>query len=323
MENILVNIVMLTYNQEKYVKQAIESVLAQQCAFNYQLIISDDCSTDNTAIICSEIAKLYPEKVIFQQNKKNLGLAINYKKAFDVCFAKYIAILEGDDYWTDEKKLEKQVNILESDENIGLVHASVRRFVEEKSRFIDDPEKLVEFKVKNQGYIYDVLIRENFIVSLTVLFRKKIFDEIIDYNYMIRKNYITIDYFIWLGLALNSKVFFIKDVVGIYRVHKKSISHKRGIAKWEKFLDTVQDLKEYYLKANPIPGYTAIESKLEIDRELFYLSIRQDNFPKAKQYRSKVKIESAKDIIYKIFSLNRILVWIASVILKLFRLRNF
>lgn len=308
----LVNIVMVTYNQENYIEQAIGSVLAQNCSFDYKLIISDDFSTDKTAIICRKYANLYPEKIIFLQNKNNLGLVHNYKRAFDICSAKYISLLEGDDYWTDENKLEKQVKLMESDENIGLVHASVRKFIQKKNIFVNSSKKEIEFLLRNQGSIYEELIKNNFIIPVTVLFRKQLFDQVIDYEYMINKNFKTIDFFTWVGLALNSKVCFIKDVVGVYRIHEKSISNDLNIAKKELFLESAKYTMEYYLKSNPINGFSLKEGIALINKIIFHASIRFGNFHKAKQYRTMVKIVSVKDAIYYFLSLNRIFVWIAS-----------
>jgi glycosyltransferase involved in cell wall biosynthesis len=109
----LVHIEMITYNHESYIRQAIESVLMQKTSFKYRLIIGEDCSTDLTASIVREYAEKYPEKITAIINEKNLGWVENIKQVRDVITAKYVAMLEGDDYWTDPLKLQKQVDLIE------------------------------------------------------------------------------------------------------------------------------------------------------------------------------------------------------------------
>jgi len=108
---------MITYNHEKYIDQAIESVLMQKTNFDFKLYIGEDCSTDNTPIICNKLKNKYPNSIELFQNKTNLGSLKNAHKMYELCYrsgADYIAILEGDDYWTDPFKLQKQVFFLES-----------------------------------------------------------------------------------------------------------------------------------------------------------------------------------------------------------------
>ena len=102
------------YNHEKYIAQAIESVLEQKTNFPYRLIIADDHSTDGTPGICAEYARKYPETILCILQDLNYGIIRNYECAFNTCTAKYIAILEGDDYWIDSLKLQKQLSILEN-----------------------------------------------------------------------------------------------------------------------------------------------------------------------------------------------------------------
>lgn len=120
----LVDIIMPTYNHEKYIAQAIKSVMMQECSFGYSLKIGEDCSTDGTYEVCKQYANVYADKILLLKISSNLGMAANYKSLFNACSAKYIAILEGDDYWLDMHKLQKQVEILESKPEIGLVHTN-------------------------------------------------------------------------------------------------------------------------------------------------------------------------------------------------------
>lgn len=109
----MVSVWMITYNHEKYIAEAIEGVLKQQTQFEFDLIIGEDGSTDGTARIIKEYANKYPNQIKARFNKPNIGMMPNMIKTLQECNGKYIALCEGDDYWTDPLKLQKQVEFLE------------------------------------------------------------------------------------------------------------------------------------------------------------------------------------------------------------------
>ena len=127
-----VSVILLTYNQEKFVSQAINSILFQKFIGSLQIFIFDDCSTDGTPEILNSFESLFPNQIKVIYNRKNIGLAKNFEQAIILSRGKYIAYLEGDDYWTDPNKLQKQFNFLESNSNFVLAfHDFVRIDVED------------------------------------------------------------------------------------------------------------------------------------------------------------------------------------------------
>ncbi len=104
---------MITYNHEKYIREAIEGVLIQKTSFPIELIISDDCSTDRTRSIIEDYSKKFPDMINPDLPEKNRGVSMNFLHNMDLARGKYIAICEGDDYWIDPFKLQKQVDFLE------------------------------------------------------------------------------------------------------------------------------------------------------------------------------------------------------------------
>ena len=114
--DVLVSVICTTYNQEKYIEKALNSILNQKTSFKYEIIIHDDASTDNTEAIIKEYEKRYPDIIhaIYQkENQYSKGVLSDYKYIYPVAKGKYHAICEGDDYWTDDIKLEKQVQYME------------------------------------------------------------------------------------------------------------------------------------------------------------------------------------------------------------------
>ena len=110
------SVCMITYVHEKYIHQAIEGVLIQECNFEIELIIANDSSPDKTDKVIEEILKSHPKasKIKYFKQKKNIGMMPNFIFALKQCSGKYVALCEGDDFWTDSLKLQKQVDFLEN-----------------------------------------------------------------------------------------------------------------------------------------------------------------------------------------------------------------
>lgn len=161
-----VSIFILTYNQEQFIAQTIESILMQKTNFTCQLVIGEDCSLDATREICQSYASQFPDKIkLLSALEKNIGLIANYMRTIKECDGKYIAICDGDDYWIDEYKLQKQVDFLESNPDFSIVYTNYRRLYPDGTY-----NDAVLINNKRETAFLD-LIEHNFIPSLTALFR--------------------------------------------------------------------------------------------------------------------------------------------------------
>ena len=114
-----VSVVMIAYNVDKYIREAIESVLKQQVNFDIEIIIGDDCSQDETRQIALDYQKKEPKKIKVLLPSKNQGLTPNCIATHNACKGEYIALLDADDFWTDETKLQRQVDFLDSNPNFS------------------------------------------------------------------------------------------------------------------------------------------------------------------------------------------------------------
>lgn len=118
-----VSVIVITYNQSQYIRQALDSILMQKVNFKYEILVGDDASTDGTQEILDEYAKKYPQLFKIILRKENIGATKNIYELFISASGKYLATLEGDDYWTDDKKLQMQFNFMEeNNEYIGCTH---------------------------------------------------------------------------------------------------------------------------------------------------------------------------------------------------------
>src|SRR5437763_7128973 len=115
-----VSVAVITYNHEQFIAQAIESVLMQETAFAVELVIGEDCSTDGTRRTVQAYAGKYPNVIRALLPEKNLGMAGNYDAVLHACRGKYIAWLEGDDYWRTPQKLQKQVALMDANPHYSM-----------------------------------------------------------------------------------------------------------------------------------------------------------------------------------------------------------
>lgn len=138
MEEITVSVAMTAYNHGKYIKQAIDSVLHQQTDFKYELVVGDDASPDNTQEIIKELYKKHPDKLKPILREKNIGAIKNIVDIVSHCNGKYVAFLEGDDFWTDPNKLQKQVDFLEKNPDyVACFH---------KNKVVDEDNNIISEK---------------------------------------------------------------------------------------------------------------------------------------------------------------------------------
>lgn len=120
-----VSVLMLTYNHEKFIEQAVRSVMMQETDFDYELVIGEDCSTDSTREIVIRLKEEFPDRIRLLLHPQNIGMIPNKVATYDACQGKYIALCEGDDYWTDPKKLQIQVDYMDAHPECRLCfHAS-------------------------------------------------------------------------------------------------------------------------------------------------------------------------------------------------------
>lgn len=161
----LLSVCIITYNHEEYIRDAIEGVLMQKINFEYEIIIADDFSTDNTRKIILDYSEKYPNifKLIFQE--KNVGAAQNWLDLISCPKSKYIAYFEGDDFWTDPFKLQKQIDFLDNNINFSCCFHDVKILQAHKEDFF-----IYESPPCNELYFSQVL-KKHYIPSSSLVFR--------------------------------------------------------------------------------------------------------------------------------------------------------
>jgi len=136
-----IDIVLCSYNQEEYIGQAVENVLKQKVDAEVRVIVADDCSTDNTLQIIKGYEDKSPFPFVYLDSRENVGMKLNYKRAFAACSSDYVAILEGDDWWHKDNHLAQHVTFLESHRRYSMTHNVVALYHQEDG-IIEEPKRI-------------------------------------------------------------------------------------------------------------------------------------------------------------------------------------
>ncbi len=232
-----VSVIFITYNHEKYVEKALRSVLAQETDFPFEVVIGEDCSTDRTGEIVSKIAAEYPEHEAKGPGDKQIRLflrsentgghpTLNVYETTMRCQAEYLAYLEGDDFWTDPKKLQKQVDFLEKHpEYIGVTHDL--QMVDAEDQPYTDPAILSIgdlYRWEEGAFTYhDYCYSGKFPGHYATLVSRNIYPEAkYDYSILHRASDFTDDAVILLFLLMQGEIYRMGDVMSAWRYIRKS-----------------------------------------------------------------------------------------------------
>lgn len=233
------SILLITYNQEKYVKECLESILMQRIPFDVEIVMLDDCSTDSTLLIADQILKQSRHNYRILTNDQNIGISKNYQKGFKECKGDFIAVIEGDDYWTDPERLAKHVTFLESHRECVMSYNRIIYYYEDSMRFVvhewngkEDFDYVTtsQLAVRNCiGNLSACVFRNSVIQKLS----QDLFDlEIADWM---------------LGMALGQfgLIAHLKEAMSVYRIHSggqwSRMSSKEMIQNTLRLIDIYND----------------------------------------------------------------------------------
>lgn len=215
---IMVTIRCLTYNHEPYIRQCLDGFVMQKTNFRYEAIVHDDASTDGTAAIIKEYAAKYPDiiKPIFETENQYSRKDGSLRRIMNNhMHGKYIAMCEGDDYWTDPMKLQKQVDFMESHSDYVMCTHYYRLFWQDKNSFVG----IEPIMCGDLTYDLDYYIKYKWVTTtLTTLCRTSAFVSKEYDNYRSAKD-MTLFYF----LLKQGKGYLLDDVMAVYRMHKGGV----------------------------------------------------------------------------------------------------
>lgn len=213
---ILLSVCVRTHNQTQFIREALDSVLLQRTTFPFEIIVSDDASMDGTVEILKEYQNVHPYKIRLLLSEKNIGGPENLKRVIEASNAKYITCLDGDDFYTDEYKLQKQVNFLEAHpEYAACFH---------NTWYADSKGRLCGlFNRPDFHAVHDAreFIRERWFVPIHSAVLRREYIEFPEWYNTVMND----DYVVHLSVAKHAPYYYMSDVMVAYRHHGNNISH--------------------------------------------------------------------------------------------------
>ena len=255
-DNPLVSVCMITYNQEAYIAQAIEGVLLQETDFPIEFVIGEDCSTDRTLEICERYRKKYPDLIKVFPRPKNVGMQTNFRDTILQCKGKYVAFCEGDDYWTEAKKLQIQIEFLEANPDFVICHHKLR--ISDGGNLTND--FIPSSNVKEISGFED-LAQKHQVHMASCVFRRGALGKFPDWFTQI----LCTDYALFLLISQTGRVKFIDKVMGVYRVHSGGVWS--GKKSREAILSSLETLKlcQVHFAPRAFPEFSTHEASIHAD----------------------------------------------------------
>ncbi len=219
-----VSVVLITYNHARFIRQALDSVLDQKTDFDYEVIVSEDCSTDDTRPILFEYQQRFPDKIRLLLSQKNQNDNEVLTRAIDAARGDYIALLDGDDYWTSSQKLQKQVDFLEANRHCAICFHNVQVIYETESKsphpfhLENSAEKISAGIPKTVSTLAD-LVRTNFMATCSVMFRARLFDDFPSWF----REFPFGDWPLHILNAEHGDIGYIDEIMGVYRIHSGGV----------------------------------------------------------------------------------------------------
>lgn len=236
----MVSIRTSAYNHAGYIRECIEGILNQKTDFKFEYIIGEDFSTDGTREIVFEYAEKYPDVIRVITADRNLGMKMNGQRCIDACRGKYIAICEGDDFWIDSYKLQKQVDYMESHPECAVCATEGYRLNQATGEMAELPTLGLE------TYTPQDFLEGNQIFTLTTLTRASWAREFYTEIEPIAPRFMMGDYTLWLYMLTRGTIHKLSDKCAVYRELSQSASHYKDPYKQLRFAASSYDLRLFY-----------------------------------------------------------------------------
>ncbi|MDP3312575.1 glycosyltransferase family 2 protein [Lutibacter sp.] len=284
----LISVVMITYNHENYIREAMEGVLMQECNFEIELIVANDCSTDNTNNIIQDIIQQHRNAswIKYTNHTKNKGMMPNFIWAMQQCQGKYIALCEGDDYWIDPLKLQKQVDFLEANPDYTICFHKVK--ILQGNTFMEgDATEKTYSRIKSEKVSQrDLILHGNFMHTPSVVFR----NVIKEFPFEFSKSVVG-DYFLHIMVSEKGYIKRLEDRMCVYRTGVGIFSSKTKLEMYESALITygclLSYLKDEGLKKIALSNFIII---LENHNSIFKSNMINSKVARLKSFKDLLKI---------------------------------
>jgi glycosyltransferase involved in cell wall biosynthesis len=268
----VVSILVVTYNHENYIEQTLKSIINQRLTYNFEIVVGNDASYDSSKSRIEEVRHQYNGLIKVVNHKMNIGFIQNYLSVLKYCRGKYIAFCEGDDYWIDETKLQKQVDYLEKNPDCGLVYTDYNTLNENGG--FEERCVLNSGRSGLDGVVIDKMLKgDNQVMTLTVCLRRNLLGE--DYvQFMNDDAILTADFPTWMWCAFQASFHFIPDVTAVYRRHDKQITNGRDNLFVWKFMRSHLYIRKKFMSVKHYIPVSWKQMDILVNKEILFHSFK-------------------------------------------------
>lgn len=271
------SILLVTYNQEKFISECIDSIVMQILPFDYEIIVADDCSTDNTLLIIEKKIMDSGSNYRILKHDTNLGFVKNYEKGFSDCKGEYVAVIEGDDYWTSPSRITKHIDFLENHRECVMSFNRIINFNDEERSFA-----VPEWNLKDDFEYITVnqLAEGNKIGNLSAcIFRNSVIKKLNPdlFNLQIA------DWMLGMAIGQYGMIAKLKDAMSVYRIHPNGQWSKMSSDEQKKSVLKIIDIYNNFLE-------------YKYDKEFSQLKYKLSD-----QYTHKINLSKLKDYLPPFF----------------------
>lgn len=293
------SVALITYNSEHYIEETIASLLNQNCSFNYEIVVGDDCSTDKTFEIITAFKKEYPDVFNIKQNAKQLGILNNFKTTLDRCSGKYVFNFDGDDIVKSPDAFEKLVTVFRNHPEIGFVDSGY--------------DKYFEHEIKTQAFVnrdtitaskkdYKDAVFLGKIIPIGTCFNLSLLMKYVDFKTYIDKKVTIEDYPTLVDMVAHCDFERINESLFVYRIHNKSYSYHSDFENYFFLRKEMLSLFNYFKIKYNFRDDLCEHYYQKYYKTVLYLAGRYEKKDLGKDMFLKIKTKHAYDYIHYLAS---------------------
>ena len=283
----LVSVVVATYRHARFIAQCLDGIVNQVTKFPIEVIVGEDGSDDGTTELCIQYAEKYPNLIrlfirdrSLSQYRSAEGNVIRFNGVWNRMSArgKYIAMCEGDDYWIDPLKLQKQVDFLEANPKYVLSHTNFRYYFELDKKYFENKHCASNLEILSKGLIPEDILHRYFVQTLTAVMRRDAYQKAIQHDEFLFSGYFLMgDTQLWYELSKLGKIHFLTDVTGVYRKNEGSAT-RGNIKNSYRFELSSAELRQYLCERDNLSPSFCKKTQIRYNRALYNYKVFDQTF---------------------------------------------
>ncbi|WP_242155306.1 glycosyltransferase family 2 protein [Aestuariivivens sediminis] len=298
------SIALITYNSELYIHETLKSLLKQKCAFDYEIVVGDDGSTDNTFEILQSYKRDYPNVFNIKKNEKQLGILHNFKTTIDRCVGKYVFNFDGDDIVKSPFAFEKLVAVFRNKPHLGFVDSGYDKYFEAKNKtqYFVNKNSITASKTDYKNYIF-----LGKIIPIGTCFNRSLLMKYVDFETYIAKNVTIEDYPTLVDMVANCDFERINESLFIYRIHDKSYSYQTDFENYFFLRQEMLGLFNYFKSKYHFKEDLSEVFHQKYYKTILYLAGSYEKKDLGKEMFAKIKTKNSYDYIHYLASQYKII----------------